>query len=126
MALTPGSKLGPYEIQSPLGAGGMGEVYRARDTRLDRAVAIKILPAHLSDNPEAKQRFDREDGLFRPSTIRISAPCTRPAPRKHFSIIVPRVPTYFGLLSFFIFIRVVFALLRHEAGDDADQTATSM
>lgn len=60
MALTPGSKLGPYEIQSPLGAGGMGEVYRARDTRLDRAVAIKILPAHLSDNPEAKQRFDRE------------------------------------------------------------------
>jgi eukaryotic-like serine/threonine-protein kinase len=60
MALTPGTKLGPYEIQSPLGAGGMGEVYRARDTRLDRAVAIKILPAHLSDNPEAKQRFDRE------------------------------------------------------------------
>ena len=60
MALTPGSKLGPYEIQSPLGAGGMGEVYRARDARLDRAVAIKILPAHLSDNPEAKQRFGRE------------------------------------------------------------------
>src|SRR5271169_6241879 len=60
MALTSGTKLGPYEIQSPLGAGGMGEVYRARDTRLDRAVAIKILPAHLSDNPEAKQRFDRE------------------------------------------------------------------
>src|SRR5271167_1725645 len=60
MALTSGSKLGPYEIQSPLGAGGMGEVYRARDTRLERTVAIKILPAHLSDNPEAKQRFDRE------------------------------------------------------------------
>jgi eukaryotic-like serine/threonine-protein kinase len=60
MALTPGSKLGPYEIQSSLGAGGMGEVYRARDTRLDRTVAIKILPAHLSDDPEAKQRFDRE------------------------------------------------------------------
>ncbi len=60
MPLTSGTKLGPYEIQSPLGAGGMGEVYRARDTRLDRAVAIKILPAHLSDNPEAKQRFDRE------------------------------------------------------------------
>jgi serine/threonine protein kinase/Tol biopolymer transport system component len=52
--------LGPYEIQSPLGAGGMGEVYRARDTRLDRTVAVKILPAHLSSNPEAKQRFDRE------------------------------------------------------------------
>jgi Tol biopolymer transport system component len=60
MSLTSGTKLGPYEIQSPLGAGGMGEVYRARDTRLDRTVAVKILPAHLSDNPEAKQRFDRE------------------------------------------------------------------
>ncbi|MGC1451593.1 MAG: protein kinase [Candidatus Sulfotelmatobacter sp.] len=60
MALTPGTKLGPYEIQSPLGAGGMGEVYRARDTRLDRTVAVKILPAHLSSNPEAKQRFERE------------------------------------------------------------------
>src|SRR5579863_2727093 len=60
MALTSGTKLGPYEIQSPLGAGGMGEVYRARDTRLDRTVAVKILPAHLSSNPEAKQRFERE------------------------------------------------------------------
>src|ERR1700691_5621201 len=60
MALPHGTKLGPYEIQSPLGAGGMGEVYRAKDTRLDRTVAVKILPAHLSDNPEAKQRFDRE------------------------------------------------------------------
>jgi eukaryotic-like serine/threonine-protein kinase len=60
MALTSGTKLGPYEIQSPLGAGGMGEVYRARDTRLDRTVAVKILPAHLSSNLEAKQRFDRE------------------------------------------------------------------
>src|SRR5438477_3268023 len=60
MALTPGTKLGPYEIESPLGAGGMGEVYRARDTRLDRTVAVKILPSHLSDNPEAKQRFERE------------------------------------------------------------------
>ena len=60
MALTSGTKLGPYEILSPLGAGGMGEVYRARDTRLDRTVAIKILPEHLSHNPEAKQRFERE------------------------------------------------------------------
>src|SRR5580658_4577227 len=60
MALSSGTKLGPYEIQSPLGAGGMGEVYRALDTRLDRTVAVKILPAHLSDNPEAKQRFERE------------------------------------------------------------------
>jgi len=60
MALTSGTRLGPYEIQSPLGAGGMGEVYRAKDTRLDRIVAIKILPTHLSDNPEFKQRFERE------------------------------------------------------------------
>ncbi len=60
MPLTSGSKLGPYEIQSPLGAGGMGEVYRARDTRLERTVAVKILPSHLADNPEARQRFDRE------------------------------------------------------------------
>jgi eukaryotic-like serine/threonine-protein kinase len=60
MALTSGTKLGPYEIQSPLGAGGMGEVYLARDTRLDRTVAIKILPSHLSSNLEARQRFDRE------------------------------------------------------------------
>jgi len=60
MALTNGTKLGPYEIQSLLGAGGMGEVYRAKDTRLDRIVAIKILSTHLSDNPEIKQRFERE------------------------------------------------------------------
>src|ERR1700747_3531697 len=60
MALASGTKLGPYEIQSPLGAGGMGEVYKARDTRLDRTDAVKILPSHLSENPEAKQRFDRE------------------------------------------------------------------
>ena len=58
--LNAGTKLGPYEILSPLGTGGMGEVYRGRDTRLDRTVAIKILPSHLSENPEAKQRFDRE------------------------------------------------------------------
>src|SRR5271154_4561369 len=60
MSLTSGTKLGPYEILSPLGAGGMGEVYRARDTRLDRSVAVKILPSHLSEDAEAKQRFDRE------------------------------------------------------------------
>lgn len=60
MALDLGRKLGPYEILSPLGAGGMGEVYRAKDTRLDRVVAIKVLPTHLSDSPELKARFDRE------------------------------------------------------------------
>jgi eukaryotic-like serine/threonine-protein kinase len=59
MALTSGIKLGPYEIQSSLGAGGMGEVYRARDTRLDRTVAVKILPAHLSSNAELNARFER-------------------------------------------------------------------
>jgi len=60
MPLAPGTHLGPYEITGPLGSGGMGEVYRARDVRLDRTVAIKILPAHLSSNPIRKQRFDRE------------------------------------------------------------------
>ena len=60
MPLIPGTKLGPYEIQTPLGAGGMGEVYRARDTRLDRTVAVKILPSHLSEDADARQRFDRE------------------------------------------------------------------
>jgi serine/threonine protein kinase/Tol biopolymer transport system component len=60
MALNPGTKLGPYEIQTPLGAGGMGEVYRARDTRLDRTVAIKVLASHLSSSPELKQRMERE------------------------------------------------------------------
>ncbi len=60
MALTPGSRLGPYEIIAPLGAGGMGEVYRARDTRLERTVAIKVLPQHLSSSPEVRQRFERE------------------------------------------------------------------
>jgi hypothetical protein len=60
MPLPVGTKLGPYEIQAPLGAGGMGEVYRARDTRLDRTVAVKILPSHLSSDPDARQRFERE------------------------------------------------------------------
>src|SRR5215813_13371930 len=60
MPLSSGIKLGPYEILSSLGAGGMGEVYRARDTRLERTVAIKVLPAHLSSDPVRKQRFERE------------------------------------------------------------------
>src|SRR5580765_1725279 len=60
MALTPGSKLGPFEIVSSLGAGGMGEVYRARDTRLDRVVAIKILPEEFSQNSARLQRFEQE------------------------------------------------------------------
>jgi serine/threonine-protein kinase len=60
MALTSGTKLGPYEIVAPLGAGGMGEVYRARDTRLDRTVAIKVLPAQFAADPQFRERFDRE------------------------------------------------------------------
>ncbi|HEV2490186.1 MAG TPA: serine/threonine-protein kinase, partial [Candidatus Acidoferrales bacterium] len=60
MTLALGTKLGPYEITGAIGAGGMGEVYRARDTRLGREVAIKILPQHLTAKPNVKQRFERE------------------------------------------------------------------
>jgi len=71
MPLVPRTKLGPYEIVAPLGAGGMGEVYRARDTRLDREIAIKVLPAHLSKNADFRARFEREaktiSGLHHPN-----------------------------------------------------------
>jgi serine/threonine protein kinase len=60
MTIAPGSRLGPYEVLSPLGAGGMGEVYKARDTRLERTVAIKVLPTHFSSSPEVQERFERE------------------------------------------------------------------
>jgi Tol biopolymer transport system component len=60
MPLEPGTRLGPYELVAPLGAGGMGEVYKAADTRLNRTVAIKVLPPHFSDNPERRHRFERE------------------------------------------------------------------
>src|ERR1700751_4269736 len=70
-----GSKLGPYEILSAIGAGGMGEVYKARDTRLNRTVAIKVLPSHFSGTAEMKARFDREAqtiaGLNHPHICRL-------------------------------------------------------
>jgi serine/threonine protein kinase len=60
VTLAPGARLGPYEILAPLGAGGMGEGYRARDRRLDRDVAIKVLPERLASDPHALARFERE------------------------------------------------------------------
>ncbi len=60
MPISPGARLGSYEVLSLLGAGGMGEVYKARDTRLDRTVAIKVLPSHLADKPQLRERFQRE------------------------------------------------------------------
>ena len=60
MPLSPGTKLGPYEVVAPIGAGGMGEVYKATDTRLERTVAIKVLPSHVADNPDVRARFERE------------------------------------------------------------------
>ncbi|HYK40747.1 MAG TPA: serine/threonine-protein kinase, partial [Thermoanaerobaculia bacterium] len=60
MTIASGSRLGPYEILAPLGAGGMGEVWKARDTRLERTVAIKVLPQAVASSPEVRQRFERE------------------------------------------------------------------
>jgi serine/threonine protein kinase len=64
MALAPGTRLGPYEVVSPIGKGGMGEVYRARDTKLDRDVAIKVLPEEFANDDERLARFEREAKLL--------------------------------------------------------------
>ena len=73
MKLAPGARLGPYEIVAPLGAGGMGEVYRARDTRLKRDIAIKVLPDDVASSPERRARFEREAttvaGLNHPNIV---------------------------------------------------------
>ena len=79
MPLQAGTTLGPYQIDTPLGAGGMGEVYKATDTRLDRTVAIKVLPEHVVADPALKQRFERALRLSRPSAI--SAPSSMSAAR---------------------------------------------
>jgi len=88
MVLTSGTKLGPYEIQAPLGAGGMGEVYRARDPRLDRSVAIKILPAGFSSDADRLQRFQQEarvlSSLTHPNLLAIFDGATRTVPTTWF------------------------------------------
>ncbi len=60
MPLQPGTTLGPYQVTAKIGAGGMGEVYKATDTRLDRTVAVKVRPEHVATDPDLKQRFERE------------------------------------------------------------------
>jgi len=77
LTLSTGTRLGPYEIVAPIGAGGMGEVYKAKDTRLERTVAVKVLPQHLSSSPEVRQRFERGRGSQAPYGRR-----DRPAARR--------------------------------------------
>ena len=91
MPLQTGTTLGPYQIDAPLGAGGMGEVYEATDTRLDRTVAIKVLPAHVADDPDLRQRFEREaKTISSPNQLASSLigdnPCARSSSR---SLAVP-------------------------------------
>src|SRR5207245_10332412 len=80
MGLTVGTKLGPYEIVVLLGEGGMGEVYRATDTRLDRPVVVKIIRAHLSSEPDSRERFEREaraiSALNHPNICHLYDVCT--------------------------------------------------
>jgi serine/threonine protein kinase len=76
VSLHPGARLGPYEILSAIGAGGMGEVYRARDTRLSRVVAIKVLLSGAAQSAESRERFEREARLIARLNLRTFARCT--------------------------------------------------
>ena len=78
MPLSSGDKLGPYEVLSPLGAGGMGEVYKARDTRLDRTVAIKVLPEHIAQRDDSLARFEREAPSGRSPPLAETGPAGAP------------------------------------------------
>ncbi len=82
MPLSPDTQLGPYRIVEAIGAGGMGEVYRARDTRLERDVAIKILPPHLADDDDGLARFERETKAILHCLIPTSSPFTTSAATK--------------------------------------------
>src|SRR5881296_3480970 len=81
MPLLAGTRLGPYEILAPIGAGGMGEVYRAHDSRLERQVAVKVLPEQLSQSPQASARFVRETKRWRRSHIQTSSQSSILAPK---------------------------------------------
>ena len=86
MTLTAGTKLGPYEIVAPIGAGGMGEVYRARDPRIGRDVAVKVLPSAFSKDPERLRRFEQESrsaGVLNHPNIRGRAGLDRSSAEKH-------------------------------------------
>lgn len=78
--LAAGEKLGPYEVLHPLGAGGMGEVNKARDTRLDRTVAVKVLPEEIAQREDLRARFEREARAVACCSIRTSARCLTSAP----------------------------------------------
>lgn len=84
MSIAPGTRLGPYEILTPPGAGGMGEVYRARDTRLGRDVAVKVLPSSYSDDKERLQRFEQEA-------------CAAGAPKHPNILVIHHIDTYVSL-----------------------------
>ena len=108
MTIATGKRFGPYEILSSVGAGGMGEVYRARDTRLDRVVAIKVLPNHLTSNAELRPRFVAERPGARPAILQFgskSFAAAHPSGAMFVEGVVRRQRTpagcYVGLPSFF-------------------------